>query len=100
MNGHDRVRWLAATVAIVLAAATTASSRADDEGAAEKDRPAYKQLPKAERPTWRVEWANDATFDSDNVFTNGFSVQKFSTRSDSLDDVRGAPAWGKESNGC
>jgi len=26
--------------------------------------------------TWRFEFANDAVFDSDNQFTNGFALQK------------------------
>ena len=50
---------------------------------------------KRQNPTWRFEIANDFMFDSDNQFTNGFSVQKHSTTSSDIDDLQGAAAFGK-----
>ncbi len=46
-------------------------------------------------PTWRFEMANDSVFNSDNQFTNGFTVQKHSPAFSSLDATRGTPAFGK-----
>ena len=45
--------------------------------------------------TWRIEFANDAFFDSDNQFTNGFAVQKHSPIASSLDETTGTAAFGK-----
>ncbi|MDT8438793.1 MAG: lipid A deacylase LpxR family protein [Wenzhouxiangellaceae bacterium] len=45
--------------------------------------------------TWRVMWANDALFGSDNQFSNGFGVAKHSALADSLDQTGGTPAFGK-----
>ena len=50
---------------------------------------------KRQNATWRFEIANDFMFDSDNQFTNGFSVQKHSTTSSDIDDLLGVPAFGK-----
>lgn len=44
--------------------------------------------------TWRVEFDNDAFFDSDNKFTSGISVQRHSNLATSWDDVR-MPGWTK-----
>jgi lipid A 3-O-deacylase len=46
-------------------------------------------------PTWRVEFANDFMFASDNQFTNGFTVQKHSTTAADLDSVEGVWTYGK-----
>jgi len=48
-----------------------------------------------EQPTWRVEFANDLMFNSDNRFTNGFTVQKHSTTAADLDSVEGVRTFGK-----
>lgn len=48
-----------------------------------------------ERATWRIEVANDTVFDSDNQFTNGFSIHKHSRTFSSLDETSGTPAFGK-----
>lgn len=45
--------------------------------------------------TWRFEFANDAVFDSDNLFTNGFELHKDGPIASSLDKTRGTPAFGK-----
>lgn len=51
---------------------------------------------KDRRPNlWRIVFANDVFFGSDNQFTNGFTVEIHSPFFDNLDDVRGGPAWGK-----
>ena len=44
---------------------------------------------------WRYEIANDVIFDSDNQFTNGWSVQKHSAAADSLDEVEGVLGFGR-----
>jgi hypothetical protein len=56
---------------------------------------ADQKLARREQPTWRFEIANDFMFDSDNGFTNGFSIQKHSTTSPDIDDLRGVRAFGK-----
>ena len=56
---------------------------------------ADEQLPRRERPTWRLELANDLIFSSDNQFTNGFTIQKHSTISGDFDDLQGVRAFGK-----
>ena len=48
-----------------------------------------------EQPTWRVEFANDVMFGSDNQFTNGFTVQKHSTLAADLDSTVGVWTFGK-----
>jgi len=45
--------------------------------------------------TWRFEFANDAVFDSDNQFTNGFELQKHSPIASSLEETGGTAAFGK-----
>ena len=45
--------------------------------------------------TWRFEFANDAFFDSDNQFTNGFALQKHGPIASSLDETTGTAAFGK-----
>lgn len=50
---------------------------------------------KRQNATWRFEIANDFLVDSDNQFTNGFSVQKHSTTSADIDDLQGVRAFGK-----
>jgi hypothetical protein len=45
--------------------------------------------------TWRIEFANDAFFDSDNQFTNGFTLQKHGPAASSLDATNGTAAFGK-----
>jgi len=45
--------------------------------------------------TWRIEFANDAVFDSDNQFTNGFALQKHSALAPSLEETGGTAAFGK-----
>lgn len=47
------------------------------------------------RTTWRVMWANDAFFGSDNQFSNGFGAAAHSGIATSLDATRGTPAFGK-----
>jgi lipid A 3-O-deacylase len=56
---------------------------------------ANEQFPLRERPTWRVEFANDVLFSSDNQYTNGVTVQKHSTISGDIDDLQGVHAFGK-----
>ena len=46
-------------------------------------------------PTWRLEFANDVAFDSDNQFSNGFTVQKHSPIAASLEATAHTPAFGK-----
>jgi hypothetical protein len=53
------------------------------------------QLTVREQPTWRWEMGNDALFDSDNQFTNGFTIQKHSTVSSNMDDLAGVRTFGK-----
>jgi hypothetical protein len=53
------------------------------------------ELPRREHATWRFETANDAFFDTDNQFTNGFTFQKHSTVSADLNDLQGVRAFGK-----
>jgi hypothetical protein len=50
---------------------------------------------KRQNATWRFEIANDFMFDSDNQFSNGFSVQKHSTMSADIDELQGVRAFGK-----
>ena len=45
--------------------------------------------------TWRFEFANDAVFDSDNQFTNGFALQKHGPIASSLVATTGTAALGK-----
>jgi len=45
--------------------------------------------------TWRFEFANDLIVDSDNQFTNGFSIQKHGPLASSLDETGGTAAIGK-----
>lgn len=45
--------------------------------------------------TWRAEWSNDEFVQSDNQFTNGFTVQRFSRRFRSLEATSGTVATGK-----
>jgi len=52
-------------------------------------------LPRREHASWRFETANDAFFDTDNQFTNGFTFQKHSTVSADLNDLQGVRAFGK-----
>ncbi len=47
------------------------------------------------QPTWRVGWANDEFFNSDNQFTNGLFLQKHSELADSLSATTGTLAFGK-----
>jgi len=47
------------------------------------------------RPNWRILWANDAIFGSDNQFTNGFGAAKHSALASSLDRTGGTPAFGR-----
>ncbi|MDT8449802.1 MAG: lipid A deacylase LpxR family protein [Wenzhouxiangellaceae bacterium] len=47
------------------------------------------------RPNWRVMWANDAIFGSDNQFSNGFGAAKHSALAESLDEAGGTPAFGR-----
>jgi hypothetical protein len=53
------------------------------------------QLSHREQPTWRFVIGNDFLFDSDNQFTNGFTIQKHSTVGDNLDSLVGSRAFGK-----
>lgn len=53
------------------------------------------ERPHREQPTWRFEFTNDFIFDSDNGFTNGFTVQKHSTVASNLDDLEGVRIFGK-----
>ena len=48
-----------------------------------------------ESATWRFEFANDALFDSDNQFTNGFALQKHGPAATSLDATTDTAAFGK-----
>ena len=57
--------------------------------------PDARQLTRWEQPTWRFEFANDVYFDSDNQFTNGFTLQKHSTVSADLNELQGVHAFGK-----
>ena len=54
-----------------------------------------QHLWRREWPTWRFEFANDALFDADNQFTNGFTLQTHSTVSADLNDLQGVRAFGK-----
>ena len=45
--------------------------------------------------TWRVTWDNDVVFNSDNQFSNGWSVQKHGPQASEWDAVGGTPAFGK-----
>lgn len=74
--------WLLSIVAIQLPA--TLSAADSEQGAAAELTPG----------TWRVEFDNDAFFDSDNKFTSGISVQRHSNLATSWDDVR-MPSWTK-----
>jgi lipid A 3-O-deacylase len=56
---------------------------------------ADEQQERRERPTWRLELANDLIFSSDNQFTNGFTIQKHSTISGDFDDLQGVRTFGK-----
>ena len=78
-------------VALALILAAPQAALTEDH----RSKSPYKELPKRERPTWRFEFANDVLFDSDNQFTNGFTVQKHSTVGGSVDDLRGAVPMGK-----
>jgi hypothetical protein len=53
------------------------------------------QRPRQERLALRFEFANDAFFDSDNQFSNGFAIQKHSTVATDLNDLQGDRAFGK-----
>ena len=94
---HDKIRWMAVAVVVSLLSGMMGGLHAKDKNAVAKVEPKheYKKLPKRERPTWRFEFANDIFFGSDNQFTNGFTVQEFSTISENLDDLAGTWAWGK-----
>jgi lipid A 3-O-deacylase len=50
--------------------------------------------PRREHATWRFETANDAVFDTDNQFTNGFTFQKHSAASADVNDLQGVAAFG------
>jgi len=65
------------------------------EGADAQESLDSEQRPHREQPTWRFEFTNDFIFDSDNQFTNGFTVQKHSTVADNLDDLQGVRIFGK-----
>ena len=69
-----------ATVTFIVFATSTAWAQSDGN---------------RQNATWRFEIANDFMFDSDNQFTNGFSVQKHSTTSANIDDLQGVRAFGK-----
>lgn len=45
--------------------------------------------------TWRLELANDVVTDSDNQFTNGFSVQRHGPLASSFEEMGGTAAFGK-----
>lgn len=45
--------------------------------------------------TWRFEFANDLFVDSDNQFTNGFSIQKHGPIASSFEEMGGTAAFGK-----
>jgi lipid A 3-O-deacylase len=45
----------------------------------------------AGKPMWRFEFANDVIFDSDNQFSNGFTVQRHSQLFDNLEEISGLP---------
>lgn len=59
--------------------------------AADSEQPAAVDLASG---IWRVEFDNDAFFDSDNQFTSGISVQRHSNLATSWDDVH-MPGWTK-----
>jgi hypothetical protein len=59
--------------------------------AADSERPSVVDLTTG---TWRVEFDNDLFFHSDNNFTSGISVQRYSNLATTWDDVR-MPAWTK-----
>jgi len=48
-----------------------------------------------QKPTWRVTWANDAFFFSDNQFTNGLGLAKHSSLAGALEDTGGTLAFGR-----
>jgi len=52
-------------------------------------------VPMDDRANWRVLWANDAPFDSDNQFSNGFGLGLNSPLAGSLEETKGTPAFGK-----
>ncbi len=66
--------------------------RQDEDSLSSSDK---HNLPQRERPTLRFEFGNDAFFDSDNQFTNGFTIQKHSTVSADLNDLQSVRAFGK-----
>jgi hypothetical protein len=45
--------------------------------------------------TWRVTWDNDVVFDSDNQFSNGWSIQVHGLQASEWNAVGGTPAFGK-----
>jgi hypothetical protein len=53
------------------------------------------QQARREQLTWLIEFANDAFFDYDNQFTNGFTIQKHSTVATDLNDLQEVRAFGK-----
>ncbi len=73
---------------VITFAALPAAVQAQDFTADSLDLPRHA-------PTWRFEMANDVMFDSDNQFTNGFSVQKYSLIGDDIDQLEGAPGFFK-----
>ncbi|MDT8322058.1 MAG: lipid A deacylase LpxR family protein [Xanthomonadales bacterium] len=51
--------------------------------------------PTEDAALWRLQWANDIFLDSDNQFTNGFTLQLHSQARSSLAATGGTPAFGK-----
>jgi len=76
--GNLRLVGLSCLLASALVLTTNAFAQTDDT-----------------RPTWRLMWANDAVFGSDNQFSNGFGAAKHSALAGSLDQAGNTPAFGK-----
>jgi len=85
-NRRDNMKHCTTTLILLIAALgciASVTAQADE------------QQSQRERPTWRFEFANDSNFSSDNQFTNGFTIQKYSTISGDFDDLQGVRTFGK-----
>jgi len=62
---------------------------------AEEDPNASAEHPVDGVATWRVVWDNDVVLNSDNQYSNGWSLQLHGHPAESWDEAKGTPAFGK-----
>jgi len=98
MNTHMRYRsrvGLAVLWAVLIVGSTHPATCGPSEDEAGNDTRSESRLRFEEACTWRLEFDNDVIFDSDNQFSNGWSLQKYGPPKHDWAAVGGTLAVGK-----